>query len=315
MSYPGAAVYNQSLGSYYAAQEAELRPACVVSPEAAQDVATAVASLSAARTCQFAVRSGGHAMNAGAANIQAGVTIDLRGLSSVDVSGDGNNIATVGTGATWDEVFAALEPLGLAVAGGRAAGVGVGGLSTGGGLSWFSPRYGWTCDSVLSYEVALANGSVVAARDDDELLVALRGGSNNIGVITAVDMRAFEQGPIWGGFLWQPVSVIEDVISEFVQFNSATDYDVYASLDTAIVYSASTGLLIGSQPVYTKPVEKPDVYSGLLSLPAVFSTLRIANLTDLVIETASLQSSGLRYVLSLFISQPRLRAVTWETLR
>ena len=41
----------------------------------------------------------------------------------------------VGPGLTWDQVYAALEPTGLNVIGGRIPGVGVAGLTLGGGES------------------------------------------------------------------------------------------------------------------------------------------------------------------------------------
>jgi len=43
--------------------------------------------------------------------------------------------ADVGAGLAWDEVYAALEPHGVNVVGGRVPGVGVAGLALGGGLS------------------------------------------------------------------------------------------------------------------------------------------------------------------------------------
>ncbi|ROV95990.1 hypothetical protein VMCG_07956 [Cytospora schulzeri] len=103
-------------------------------------------------SCHFAVRSGGHMGFAGAANIANGVTIDLGALNSVEVTED-RTMASVGVGATWGQVYSHLEPLGLSVAGGRSAPVGVGGLTLGGGISYFSPRFGWTCDTVSNYQV------------------------------------------------------------------------------------------------------------------------------------------------------------------
>jgi len=44
----------------------------------------------------------------------------------------------VGAGLTWDQVYAALEPTGVNVVGGRIPGVGVAGLSLGGGKSLLS---------------------------------------------------------------------------------------------------------------------------------------------------------------------------------
>ena len=41
----------------------------------------------------------------------------------------------VGAGLTWDQVYAALEPSGVNVVGGRVPGIGIAGLSLGGGES------------------------------------------------------------------------------------------------------------------------------------------------------------------------------------
>lgn len=63
----------------------------------------------------------------------------LRALNSISVSED-RSLASIGVGTTWDAVYAHLDPLGL----------GVGGLSLAGGISYTSPRYGFTCDSVAN---------------------------------------------------------------------------------------------------------------------------------------------------------------------
>jgi FAD/FMN-containing dehydrogenase len=78
------------------------------------------------------VKGGGHNFNTGFANIDAGITIDLRGINKVDLSTSGT--AKVGGGATWDEVFTPLDAKSLMVTAGRVAGVGVGGVTTGGEL-------------------------------------------------------------------------------------------------------------------------------------------------------------------------------------
>ena len=52
-----------------------------------------------------------------------------------DVTYDaGTETADIGTGLVWDDVYAALEPLGRNVVGGRVTGVGVAGFSLGGGV-------------------------------------------------------------------------------------------------------------------------------------------------------------------------------------
>jgi FAD/FMN-containing dehydrogenase len=62
---------------------------------------------------------------------------------------------TVGPGNRWADVYSKLDALGIAIGGGRSASVGVGGLTLGGGVSFFSPRYGFVCDNIIRYEVSL----------------------------------------------------------------------------------------------------------------------------------------------------------------
>jgi FAD/FMN-containing dehydrogenase len=104
--------------------------------------------------CQFAVKSGGHAAFSGASNIDGGLTIDLLNLNEVVVSADQTQTA-VGAGNRWVDVYSVLDARNLSVIGGRVADIGVGGLTLGGGISFFSARYGWACDNVIAYEVCL----------------------------------------------------------------------------------------------------------------------------------------------------------------
>lgn len=88
----------------------------------------------------------------GASNSQGGVAIDLSALNKIDVSTD-RATASVGPGARWGNVYETLEPMNLAVVGGRVSDVGVGGLILGGGMSYFSNRYGLAADNVINFEV------------------------------------------------------------------------------------------------------------------------------------------------------------------
>jgi FAD/FMN-containing dehydrogenase len=95
----------------------------------------------------------------GASNIADGVTIDLVDLNQVTVSNNGTRVA-VGPGNRWRDVFAKLDPLGISVLGGRWATVGVGGLLTGGGISFFSRRFGLAMDGVVNHEVRYHKSSI-----------------------------------------------------------------------------------------------------------------------------------------------------------
>lgn len=126
-------------------------PTCRIAPLAAKDVSKAVLALKA-NQCQFAVKSGGHAAFGGGSNIDGGVTIDLLHLNEVDVSPD-QKTTSLGPGNRWLDVYSKLDARNLSVVGGRTADIGIGGLTLGGGLSFFSNLYGWACDNVINYEV------------------------------------------------------------------------------------------------------------------------------------------------------------------
>ena len=143
VSYPTDAAFTLSLASYWSQQEEQLIPNCIVSPSSSQDVAITVKILNAAIALNdteafFALRGGGHNPTAGSANINQGVTIDLKSINGVDISLD-KTVTSVGGGATWRDVYFKLGRMGLMIVGGRASNVGVGGLILG-GERYFSNR-------------------------------------------------------------------------------------------------------------------------------------------------------------------------------
>lgn len=151
LSYPNSTIYQYEESRYWSVQQASDTPTCRFSPTNAFGISLAVLTVQVTQ-CQFAVKSGGHAAFSGASNIEKGLTIDLLKLNEVVVSAD-NASTSIGAGNRWVDVYSALVPKGLAVIGGRVAGIGVGGLTLGGGISFFSARYGWACDNINTYEV------------------------------------------------------------------------------------------------------------------------------------------------------------------
>ena len=137
--------FKQSIRSYWAQQECEVSPVCVVQPRDVQQLRTAVKLLKheydkrrqqsdegrGLEKGLFAVRGGGHSPVSGAASIDGGVLIDLSRFCKVVPSEDGTSVA-IGAGAKWIDVSRVLDERGLAVVGGRNSAVGVGGLTLGG---------------------------------------------------------------------------------------------------------------------------------------------------------------------------------------
>ena len=231
-----------------------------------------------------------------ASNVQRGVTIDLSGLASIDIQTNGSTVS-VGPGATWDSVYAMVESQGLSVAGGRIGGVGVGGLTVGGGLSYFGPQYGWTCDTVLAFEVVLANGSVVTTTEKDhaDLFYALRGGGNNFGIVTRIELATFAQGPLWFATTYNSLSIIDDYAKIVADMTVKENYDNKASIIAGFGYSqAQNASVIANQLVYTQPSgnEVPQYFQNVMSLPSVFNDTQVANMSTLATQGTALIPSG-----------------------
>ncbi|KAJ4291704.1 hypothetical protein N0V90_009599 [Kalmusia sp. IMI 367209] len=296
-----------------------VQPLCIVSPESAQDVSTAVSALTKVNAtatnpvpgCHFAIRSGGYTYFTGASNIQGGVTIDLRALNDIEPNQDGPSLL-VGVGATWGMVYAQLDNFNLSVAGARAANVGVGGLTIGGGISYFGPRYGWACDMVTNFEVVLYNGSIINANDDEnpDLLWALRGGSGNLGIVTRVKLQAFEQEQIWGGVVHHTSSSTNEQVAYLAEYSNPANYDEFSSLISTFAYSGAYGAaVIVNNMEYTKAVVNPPIFQPLLSITSLSSTMRITNMTDLSRETQRLQLPGSREASATITIEPTAEAI------
>lgn len=288
MFLPGSAQYNASLSSYFSPQAAAVHPACFVAPQSVTDVSAVITLLTSRNSHEshdLAVRAGGHTWFSDANSAPGGITIDLRSLNSIKLSADKFTVS-VGSGATWDAVYSQLEREGLSVAGGRVAGVGVGGLALGGGISYFGPREGLTCNQVTSFEVVLANGSVVVAdeKQNADLWWGLRGGSNNFGIVTRFSLRTFEQGLLWSILTLNPLTEVDNQARIYGEIMAAENYDVNASFLTGWVFASQHGVSATlNQLIYTRLAEgeTPAFYKPILELPAVSNMSAIATVANM----------------------------------
>ncbi|KAL8782783.1 MAG: hypothetical protein Q9213_005107 [Squamulea squamosa] len=293
-------LYQKFVASYFSVND-RLTPSCAISPANTNDVAE-ITGLLSKNSCQFAVKSGGHGILTGSSNIVKGVTVDLRGMRNVSLNKQ-TKTATVQPGAKWIDVYSYMDGLGYAVPGGRAGDVGVGGLTSGGGNSFFAARYGFACDNVKRFEVVLGNGTVVQAtnRTNADLFTALKGSQNNLGIITELDFVAFEQSDLWGGTAIYDKKTVPAQIKAFYEFTKNLKNDPYGSLifvwshfpkipkesDRLVILNLYeyTANLTGPVTTYPSPFKgfAPDSPIG----PPITNTLRIANLSSLTAELNS----------------------------
>ncbi|MGI9825085.1 FAD-binding oxidoreductase [Agromyces sp. Marseille-Q5079] len=187
---PGAPEYDAGRTVFAGVGE----PEAVVRPTTTAEVAAAVA-LAADAGLPVAVRSGGH----GLLPIDDGLIVDLAEFTSVAVGDDG--LVTVGGGARWGDVAAALAPHGLGLSSGDTRDVGVGGLALGGGIGWLVRQQGLAIDRLREVELVTASGEVLTVDADrhPEVFWALRGGNGNFGIVTRFVFQAAPAEGLVGG--------------------------------------------------------------------------------------------------------------------
>ncbi|KAI8632446.1 FAD-binding domain-containing protein [Xylariaceae sp. FL1651] len=309
VSFPGDLAYNNTEASYWSKQEALLTPSCVIKPEASADVAEFMSIVTNITNCNFAIRTQGHAPAAGAANVQNGVTLDLTLLNTTNISGD-HSVASVEAGSAWVDVYRTLNPFNKTVNGGRNGGVGVGGITLGGGISYYSSQVGWTCDTVVNFEVVLASSEIVNANatSNPDLFRALKGGGNNFGVVTRIDFKTVDIVELRGGHLFQSSDYVEPILTAVANIAAAKEYDVHTSIVTSCIFdSTSKEWTILSIPTYTLPEFNPPVYDELFSIPNITteSTASIVNISTLTAEPPIAQVYQ-TFLTSTYSASPKL---------
>lgn len=258
---------------------AQYRPWCLVQPYTAQEVSLTVRTLSScgegAGDWHIAVRGGGNG-NPGSNNVASGVTIDLGMMnhSSYDPS---RELASVEPGAAWMNVYSdLLGSANVTVTGGRSGGVGVGGFLLGGGNSLYTGRYGFGCDTVIGFQVVLANGTIVEASADAnaDLWKALKGGGMNFGIVTRFDMEAIPATDVAFGqsvFSANYSDQLFDAISEFTDHPQELAADTMYTLFSHIPASPEdmTAMVIRAN---TKGNLNTTAFDKITQIPSIEST-------------------------------------------
>ena len=157
----------------------------------------------------------------------------------------------------------------------------------------------------------LASGSVVTASSssNSDLWRALKGGSNNFGIVTRFTARSFPCSKIWSGFLYVPAFQAAKVLAAFHDYvkradpgDSSTTYDSHAAGPLAcFTYIQNLGVqLISVNLVHTKPPKNEKKWpicwrtSSFRQLWRIWSTCKIRTLTSATDEMNALNPPGRR---------------------
>lgn len=310
--YPQNSSYAVDVEHYLATSSQEA--ACSVEPGTPEDVGVILQILGNTQT-PFAVKGGGHASNPGFSST-TGVQVAMARFSGVTYN-SGSQTVDIGAGLIWDDVYAALEPYEVNVVGGRVTGVGVAGLTLGGGYSFLSNQYGLTVDTVTAYQLVLPNGTVssITASSNPDLFFALKGGFNNFGIVTQFTLKAYPQGQVWGGTI--------EAVDQFDAIAAATA-NFYANVTDAKAAILPTFNFASNTPIgevsifYDGPTPPDGMFDEFLAIPALSQDISTRSFLSLILSDPSNGTAGLRgyfNTVSLYEITPSiLAAVANETL-
>ncbi|VUC25532.1 unnamed protein product [Clonostachys rosea] len=217
---PATPEYAESISTYFGSR-ARLNASVIFVPDVAEQVSTGVKIMEFFDQ-QFAVRGGGQTSHPGMAGIEDDILFSLERMNELTLT-PSKDRASIGPGNLWGRVFETLESSGVAVTGGTLAPVGVPGLLTGNGFSNFLSSRGFSTGDVVNFQVVLGGGRIVNANpaENPDLWWALKGGSNNFGIVTRFDMNTFPlPGGIWSGTLAYNSSQVETVAEAFYEIQT-----------------------------------------------------------------------------------------------
>jgi FAD/FMN-containing dehydrogenase len=138
----------------------------------------------------------------------------------------GAQVATFSGGATAADVVEAAAHHGLIVATGITGGIGMAGLTLGGGYGPLLAAHGLALDNLVGAEIVLANGQCVTAdaQQNSDLFWAVRGGGGNFGVVTSLKIRLHAVSKTRAGLILFPLTEAEQVLHGYVEIaGSAPD--------------------------------------------------------------------------------------------
>ena len=202
----------------------------------------------------------------------------------------------------------------------QVAPIGVGGLTTGGGISFFANELGWACDNVESFELVTASGRILTATptSNPDLFWALRGGGNNFGLVTNFKLRTFPLGKMWGGdrVLLEPQ--FPAAIDAFINLGTHSAQDPKAAQMLSFVIQDGT-MIASAQLEYAEPTANASIFAEWNAITPAIDNIGIHSLSQLTqmlsaanpygerqsywTQTYKLDKNLLTYILDVFYDE------------
>lgn len=216
--------------------------------------------------------------------------------------------------ASWIDVYEYLSVYDLTVPGGRLGPVGVPGLLLAGGVNFYGNQVGFSCNSVINYEVVLANGTVVYANQtsNSDLFWALKGGSSNFGIVTRFDIETIKSPMVWAGAHTVEAQYVDQFLAvsvffgRFNYFECATDREYQAIAEYAANISDPKthivpALVPGDSTLASAilfydsdSLSYPDILKPFTDIPSVSSTVGFKTVAEFAAELGELVVNGIK---------------------
>ncbi|KAK8071880.1 FAD-linked oxidoreductase [Apiospora saccharicola] len=139
----------------------------------------------------FLATNGFHGSITTLGQMSHGIEIFLSQLKKVEISDDGST-ATIGGGIRAKDLIDTLWDAGKQTVTGACECVGYLGPGLGGGHGWLQGHHGLISDQYLSFNVVVANGSLVTIDETSDLFWGMKGAGHNFGIVTSVTSKIYD---------------------------------------------------------------------------------------------------------------------------
>ncbi|KAF3186451.1 hypothetical protein TWF788_003309 [Orbilia oligospora] len=243
----------------------------IVLPESEEDVSSTVKFV-AEHNLDVAIASGRHTYSGPSSGY--GLIIDMRNLRKVSVDAE-KMVAVAQGGSLAGDIESAAEAVGLRPVMGAVNATGCGGITTGGGIGNLSAQYGLVADNLLAARVALADGSIVVASEEEnqDLFWGIRGGGSNFGLVTEFTYKLHKADPqVYSGFFMFP----PDKVDAYLELMNVMHQDYVMKSNGKFACNGFTAIM-GGNPIpgflvwYDGPEEEGKKYiQPLLDLGPIY---------------------------------------------
>ena len=198
------------------------------------------------------MRSGRHALAKDFSQVDGGIVIDVGEMQDVCLD-RAKEIAIVQPGIRVGPLVKKLARQGYLAPFGDSPTVGIGGISTGGGITAVQRSVGLICDNIVAAEIVDANGELLYAskHEHPDLYWAIRGGGGgNFGIIVSYIFKVHRSPSRVGIFeiVW-PWEQVEDVIDAWQKWAPFVDN----RLGTILEAFTQTNGLLHSEGIFLGP--------------------------------------------------------------